>query len=388
MWSLGLRGEAPSTEESGLCEVKLSFNRFGAEFSKSLSQFIKYDRYVRVIDVSHNQIDNLKELVSAIKGSEALVAFDARFNKGYSSKLHKVIALKLLRNIDRLAGAKVPLKRAWIRREVLEVNYDDPAATFEEQRDDQPRLAKAGSRRSLVSPRGSSQKKKRATIDRAATTKPSPPERGSQPRGRPATSRESALVRPFSASKERVGGVTPTQISDKRRGANGIGRKTPVPAKESTAGFPQGESSKREISRISFYPSRARGNTTKRTNSFDEFTGELARAPEDPKADLNEIVGSLSDYEVAYRGKGAGLASLDKPDEDTKGGAPAEVRRHAISFRSPRTDGKRALCVNCRYFEKEFYMSESKALSLALELLRLKRQMRGSMRLFSNTQIS
>ena len=137
MWSLGLRGEAPSTEESGLCEVKLSFNRFGAEFSKSLSQFIKYDRYVRVIDVSHNQIDNLKELVSAIKGSEALVAFDARFNKGYSSKLHKVIALKLLRNIDRLAGAKVPLKRAWIRREVLEVNYDDPAATFEEQRDDQ-----------------------------------------------------------------------------------------------------------------------------------------------------------------------------------------------------------------------------------------------------------
>ena len=33
-------------------------------------------------------------------------------------------------------------------------------------------------------------------------------------------------------------------------------------------------------------------------------------------------------------------------------------------------------------------MSESKALSLALELLRLKRQMRGSMRLFSNTQIS
>lgn len=102
---------------------------------------------------------------------------------------------------------------------------------------------------------------------------------------------------------------------------SGAGRKTPVPLKESTPGFPMGESSKREISRISFYPSRARGNTTKRTNSFDEFTGEFARAPEDPKADLNEIVGSLSDYEVGYRGKGAGRVSMDKPEEETKGSA-------------------------------------------------------------------
>ena len=132
VWSLGLRGETPSLEETGLCEVKLSFNRFGSDFSKSLSQFIKYDRYVRVIDVSHNQIENLKELAGAIKSSDALVAFDARFNQGYNAKVHKLIALKLLRNIDRLAGAKVPLKRAWIRREILEVNYDDPAATFEE----------------------------------------------------------------------------------------------------------------------------------------------------------------------------------------------------------------------------------------------------------------
>ena len=74
----------------------------------------------------------MKELAGVIKSSDALVAFDARFNQGYNAKVHKLIALKLLRNIDRLAGAKVPFKRAWIRREILEVNYDDPAATFEE----------------------------------------------------------------------------------------------------------------------------------------------------------------------------------------------------------------------------------------------------------------
>ena len=122
MWSLGLRGsQTPRLEDGGLREVRLCFNRFGAEFSKTLIKFLQYDRYVRVLDVSHNELIDFAGIVGALRNNESLVTFDARFNPGYSAKAHRAIALRLLRNIDSLSAVRIPIQRSWIRKDVLEI---------------------------------------------------------------------------------------------------------------------------------------------------------------------------------------------------------------------------------------------------------------------------
>ena len=67
----GLRGEKPKNlEEVGLKEFYLHHNKLGEQFVRSLSKVIKYDQYLRVLDLRFNELkENIikKELLPSIK---------------------------------------------------------------------------------------------------------------------------------------------------------------------------------------------------------------------------------------------------------------------------------------------------------------------------------
>jgi Ran GTPase-activating protein (RanGAP) involved in mRNA processing and transport len=87
----GLRGEKPKNlEDIGLKEFYLSHNRLGDNFMKSLAKTIKYDEYLRVIDLRYNKIteSSLKpEFLAALKSNSSLTNLDLRHNTGFSKKL-------------------------------------------------------------------------------------------------------------------------------------------------------------------------------------------------------------------------------------------------------------------------------------------------------------
>lgn len=67
----GLRGEKPKNlEEVGLKEFYLHHNKLGEQFVRSLSKVIKYDQYLRVLDLRFNELKEntiKKELLPSIK---------------------------------------------------------------------------------------------------------------------------------------------------------------------------------------------------------------------------------------------------------------------------------------------------------------------------------
>ena len=67
----GLRGEKPTNlEEIGLKEFYLHHNNLGENFMRALAKTVKYDEYLRVIDLRHNKITESMikiELLPALK---------------------------------------------------------------------------------------------------------------------------------------------------------------------------------------------------------------------------------------------------------------------------------------------------------------------------------
>ena len=87
----------------GLRTVILKRNEFSDQFAEQLTNCLKYDNYLKVLDVSLNQIGayGLKLLIKhALRDNQSLVCFDARYNPGCSEKYQKHIALCLLKNIE------------------------------------------------------------------------------------------------------------------------------------------------------------------------------------------------------------------------------------------------------------------------------------------------
>lgn len=91
VWMCGLRGEKPSDLDSiGLKEFYLHHNKLGDGFIKSFSKTIKYDQYLRVIDLRHNKINEAvikSDLLPALKHNSSLTNLDLRYNSGFSNKV-------------------------------------------------------------------------------------------------------------------------------------------------------------------------------------------------------------------------------------------------------------------------------------------------------------
>lgn len=51
---------------NGLREVDLRKNNLSDKFIQMLTECLRFDQYIKVMDISHNKINNLKKLPNAI----------------------------------------------------------------------------------------------------------------------------------------------------------------------------------------------------------------------------------------------------------------------------------------------------------------------------------
>lgn len=87
----------------GLREIILKRNSLGEQFMDALSSCLRYDRFIKVIDLQANLIPDsaLKSLVkNSLRENHSLVSLSVGKNPGLSEKTRKQIALCLLKNIE------------------------------------------------------------------------------------------------------------------------------------------------------------------------------------------------------------------------------------------------------------------------------------------------
>ena len=134
IWMASLRSKERLAREIGLKEIHLKYNKLSTMTVQSLSKFIQGDEYLRVLDLSHNQIPErvlLEEFIPSLRANKTLTNVDLRENPGYTAKVARLVALCLLKNIDRLKrkvqGAKL-ITKSWLNQEVLRPAYDADAS--------------------------------------------------------------------------------------------------------------------------------------------------------------------------------------------------------------------------------------------------------------------
>jgi hypothetical protein len=89
---------------------------------RTLSAVIAVDEYLRVLDLRGNSITEesiLSECIPNLKQNKTLTNFDLRENVGYTTKVKKLVALCLLRNLDRLKKSGLQTHKSWINPQVL-----------------------------------------------------------------------------------------------------------------------------------------------------------------------------------------------------------------------------------------------------------------------------
>jgi hypothetical protein len=112
------------THMNGLREIVLQRNKLGDKFARMLEKTLQYDRYLKVVNVAGNEIsrEGLQQILKlALIDNTSIVAFDARCNPGFSSKVQRQFALCMLKNIEKMKQKGAPIKKGWIRWELVSV---------------------------------------------------------------------------------------------------------------------------------------------------------------------------------------------------------------------------------------------------------------------------
>lgn len=106
VWAYSLRGELPPNDEYklGLKEIILSHNNYSDVLASELALTLRNDVYLRSIDLRNNNIGEywVSELIKVMKTNCTLTNMDLRENPGLTQKLHRGLALHLLKNIQEL----------------------------------------------------------------------------------------------------------------------------------------------------------------------------------------------------------------------------------------------------------------------------------------------
>ena len=103
VWSAGLWGEFPEDLDSiGLKSLILFKNNLSDQFLFSLSSWMKYDEYMRHIDLWYNDFHEwgLWELFDSLRQNKGLISIEIKGNPGFWTKLHQLYALELLNKLD------------------------------------------------------------------------------------------------------------------------------------------------------------------------------------------------------------------------------------------------------------------------------------------------
>jgi Ran GTPase-activating protein (RanGAP) involved in mRNA processing and transport len=101
-WMKSLRDSKPEkTDIKGMLQINISDNHLTANFIEAIADTLKVDRYLKVLNISHNCIDEqgCSLLVGVLKENRVIIALDIRGNPGYNASLENKIAAYLIRNI-------------------------------------------------------------------------------------------------------------------------------------------------------------------------------------------------------------------------------------------------------------------------------------------------
>ncbi|CAI2366044.1 unnamed protein product [Moneuplotes crassus] len=122
VWLAGLREELPEQKElkSGLKSLILRHNDFSQALCSDISRVLYFDIYLKSLDLRNNLIEakGIKEMKYFLNANKSLINLDIRQNPGLSSKLHRTIVVKLLRNIGH-AKRTASDEMRWMNAEVL-----------------------------------------------------------------------------------------------------------------------------------------------------------------------------------------------------------------------------------------------------------------------------
>ena len=103
----------------------LKRNKFGDGFAKSLSIVIEGDQYLKMIDLSGNQISSLgleMILKLGMKENNSIIAIDVRLNPGCNPKIQKYLALCMFKNILSLQNKGLTIKKSLLNPELYAFN--------------------------------------------------------------------------------------------------------------------------------------------------------------------------------------------------------------------------------------------------------------------------
>lgn len=110
----------------GLKELYLSYNLLGQTFLRSVLSALKFDDYIRVLDLRNNQLTSevIKEtdFLKSMQRNESITNIDLRENDGFDRNVKFKLSLVMIRNIDRLRGQGVMVSGSWLNKKVLMIN--------------------------------------------------------------------------------------------------------------------------------------------------------------------------------------------------------------------------------------------------------------------------
>lgn len=96
-------------------------NRLGDNFAKNLQKAICFDKYLKVINISGNQISEygMKTIVKlALMENSSLIGFDARLNPGCTEKIERQLALCMLKNIEKQQSKGLEINPKYLHPEL------------------------------------------------------------------------------------------------------------------------------------------------------------------------------------------------------------------------------------------------------------------------------
>ena len=81
-----------------LKRLDLSHNKFTRKSAVDLSKVIKYDTYLRCLNLRANAFDEeaVREIHDGMKNNFSIFNIDLRHNPGFTQKLHRQLALQML----------------------------------------------------------------------------------------------------------------------------------------------------------------------------------------------------------------------------------------------------------------------------------------------------
>ena len=117
IWQYGLRNEKPPRfKMQSLKRLDVSHNKFTRKSAFAFSRVIESDTYMRCLNLGANEFDEeaVGEFHEGMKSNYSVFNLDLRENPGLTQKLHRQLALRMLKNYTRVGqDTKLEDPEAW-----------------------------------------------------------------------------------------------------------------------------------------------------------------------------------------------------------------------------------------------------------------------------------